>query len=76
MKNFLTKILILVFTIPLSLQLYAQDDLDGVLFAGIDNANTLTENYIRPFMVGFGAANSNGWYTTAATHKPLGFELW
>lgn len=75
MKNFSTKLLILIFTVPVSLQLYTQDDLDGILFAGIDNANTLTENYMRPFMVGFGAANSNGWYTTAATHKPLGFEL-
>jgi len=54
---------------------YAQDDLDAFLTAGIDNAEKLTEKYIEPFMVGAGAALNNGWYTTAAAHKSLGFEL-
>ena len=53
----------------------AQDDFDQLLEAGLEDANTLLEGYVGPALEGFGTGLGNGWYNTAATHKPAGFEL-
>ncbi|MBL6447234.1 hypothetical protein JMN32_13005 [Fulvivirga sp. 29W222] len=56
-------------------QVNAQNDLDQLLEAGIEDATILIEGYVDPFMVGFGTGLSNGWYNTAKAHKSLGFDL-
>ncbi|MEM1407878.1 MAG: DUF6588 family protein [Bacteroidota bacterium] len=56
-------------------QAQAQEDLDQLLEAGLEDANILVEGYLAPALRGFGMSLSNGWYNTAAAHKPLGFEL-
>lgn len=55
----------------------AQGDLDFSEFlkAGSADANTILGNYISPFAKGFGYGMASGWYNTAKTHKPLGFDL-
>ena len=34
-----------------------------------------SELYTSPMFTGFGLALNNGWYNTAATHKPLGLSI-
>jgi hypothetical protein len=51
------------------------DNVGDLLRGGIDDANLLLEAYLRPFGNGFGADVSNGWYTTAETHKLFGFDI-
>lgn len=53
----------------------AQDDFDRLLEAGVENANILLEGYVGPALEGFGTGLGNGWYNTAATHRPAGFDL-
>lgn len=76
MKKFTTKLMvsgaILFFGFN---QVNAQDDLDQLLDAGIEDATVLIEGYVDPFMKGFGTGLSNGWYNTAKAHKSLGFDL-
>ncbi|TRX57780.1 hypothetical protein FNH22_15340 [Fulvivirga sp. M361] len=55
--------------------LSAQNDFDVLLKGGIEDANQLIEGYVNPMMTGFGTALSNGWYNTAAPHKPFGMDL-
>ncbi|HNP18246.1 MAG TPA: hypothetical protein PKL31_07435 [Fulvivirga sp.] len=55
--------------------LKAQDDIDQFLAAGIQDANTLVEGYVKPLMVGFGSGLGGGWYNTAKAHKTAGFDL-
>jgi len=50
-------------------------DIDKLLQAGKEDANTLMGPYIDPFMKAFGFGFVNGWYNTAKPHKPLGFDL-
>jgi hypothetical protein len=55
----------------------AQGDLNFSEFlkAGSEDANTILGNYISPFAKGFGYGMAGGWYNTAKTHKPLGFDI-
>jgi len=53
----------------------AQDQIDVFLEAGVEDAETLLQNYINPFVKGFGYGINNGWNHTAKPHKTLGFDL-
>ncbi len=60
----------------------AQGDIDQLLAAiqedvilGTEDANTLIEGYMAPFMNGLGLAFANGWANTAKPHKTAGFDL-
>ena len=48
---------------------------DEIIIAGSEDMSTYMNHYIRPFMNSFGTGIANGWYNTAATHEPLGFDL-
>lgn len=50
-------------------------DISGFLNSGSENASTLMGNYLNPLFVGFGYGANGGWYNTAKTHKPGGFDL-
>lgn len=64
--------LILIST--LTLQLSSAQDIENILLAA-DDASLLLENYIRPAMNGLMYSMNGGWYSTAKTHKKLGFDL-
>jgi len=52
---------------------YTQE-LETILLAS-DDASKLSENYLSPAIKGLMYSINNGWYTTAKTHKKLGFDL-
>ena len=49
--------------------------LDKLLQAGEEDAALLIEGYIRPAATALGQGVVNGWYNTAKTHQPLGFDI-
>ncbi len=67
------KLALIAVTILLSYTAKAQD-LDVLLKAG-DDASLLFQNYMAPVMNGMSYSLNDGWYTTAKTHKKLGFDL-
>jgi hypothetical protein len=50
-------------------------ELGSFMAAGSSDAEKLLEAYISPWINGFGASMTGGWYNTAKTHKPGGFDL-
>jgi hypothetical protein len=48
---------------------------DGFLRAGVEEAEQLMGSYFEPAVLGFSYGMSNGWYNTAETHRPLGFDI-
>ena len=46
----------------------------NLLLAGED-ASLLTENYLSPAASGLMSGMNSGWYSTAKTHKKLGFDI-
>lgn len=68
------KRLITLLLLVLTMQLSKAQELESILLAA-DDASKLTENYIRPVMNGLMYSMNGGWYTTAKTHKKLGFDL-
>ena len=49
-------------------------DLESVLLAS-DDASLLLQNYLSPSMKGLMNSMNGGWYSTAKTHKKLGFDV-
>ncbi|WP_321309503.1 DUF6588 family protein [Marinifilum fragile] len=50
-------------------------DIEQFLLAGTEDASKLTEKYVNPVSKGFMYGLNNGWYSTARTHKKLGFDI-
>jgi hypothetical protein len=67
------KLVILILTLTLSYSAKSQN-LDELLKAS-DDASLLFQNYMTPVMDGMSYSLNDGWYTTAKTHKKLGFDL-
>lgn len=77
MKRFST-LLLASFTILFTLtkEVDAQiDELGSFMSTGTEDAEKLLNAYVSPWINGFGASLSGGWYNTAKTHKPGGFDL-
>lgn len=53
----------------------AQDEVVKFLNAGVDDAEILFTEYLRPLGAGLGTAITGGWYNTGKPHKLLGFDL-
>jgi hypothetical protein len=51
------------------------DEIGSFMAAGTSDAEKLLNAYVTPWINGFGASLSGGWYNTAKTHKPGGFDL-
>jgi hypothetical protein len=51
------------------------NDVGSMMAAGKADAELLFESYLSPYINGFGAAMAGGWYNTAETHKPGGFDI-
>ena len=50
-------------------------DLGNFLASGVDDAQNLFKPYLEPYINGFGASMTGGWYNTAKVHKLGGFDL-
>ncbi len=50
-------------------------DLGNFLATGANDAQKLFEPYLSPYINGFGASMTGGWYNTAKVHKLGGFDL-
>ncbi len=50
-------------------------DLGNFLATGAEDAQKLFEPYLAPYINGFGASMTGGWYNTAKVHKLGGFDL-
>jgi len=53
----------------------AQIDVGEVFQAGMADAKTLANPYLKPFGEMLGSSLNSGWYTSAKPHKVLGFDL-
>ncbi|TVR33013.1 MAG: hypothetical protein EA390_04425 [Balneolaceae bacterium] len=54
----------------------AQFDGSGdILLSGVNDANLLLKEYLRPFGNGFGADLNSGWVNSARPYRTLGFDL-
>ena len=71
------RVLILTFSVFLSISTSkAQvDELGNFMAAGVDDASKLFEAYLSPYINGFGASMTGGWYNTAKPHKLGGFDI-
>lgn len=65
-------VLILLFT---NVTIFAQNQLEDLLAAGIEDAQRFTEGYISPATEGVIYNLSNGWIQSAKVKKPLKFEI-
>ena len=67
--------LVLIVSLFSTSTIFAQDNIGEFLEAGVEDANTLVEGYVAPFMKGFGTGLGSGWLNTAEAHKNFGFDL-
>ncbi len=68
------KKIIVVLSLFVATQVSNAQELESILIAA-DDASKLTEGYINPIMKGLMYSMNGGWYTTAKTHKKLGFDI-
>jgi hypothetical protein len=74
----LTTLLTFVFFIQIGLINITRaqvDDLGSFMATGKEDAQKLMQAYLSPYLNAFGACLTGGWYNTAKTHKPGGFDL-
>lgn len=55
--------------------IYAQNDFDVILAAGVEDAQQFTSDYLRPGTNGLMYSMNNGWFNTADVKPFLGFEV-
>lgn len=75
MKRLKKKILLFVALFSFQGILLAQSDVVEFIQAGRADATKLFEAYLNPYAQALGNGLNNGWYTSAATHKILGFDV-
>jgi Family of unknown function (DUF6588) len=73
-KLYKIKLLVIAFLLGFG-SIKAQTDIVQFLNAGVDDAEILFTEYLRPFGAGFGTGMTGGWYNTGKPHKLLGFDL-
>jgi hypothetical protein len=76
MKATRSFILAIVFCTISSVSLKSQvADLGNFMAGNVDDASKLFEAYLSPYVNGFGASLTGGWYNTAKPHKLGGFDI-
>jgi len=74
-KSFKTAVLIAIFSLA-TLVSHSQIDQIGYLLAGgVNDAELMMTEYIRPLANSLGANLNGGWYNTAKPHKIGGFDI-
>ena len=71
MKKLLTVISLILF----SQSNIAQQNLNDLLAAGVNDAKTFSESYLLPATNGLAYGISSGWFNNAKTPKKYSFEL-
>ncbi len=69
------KMLFLIMGCAIVSTLTAQENIDELLAAGVNDAKRFSENYIKPANDGLAYGINVGWFNNAATPKRFGFEL-
>lgn len=72
--NKIALILVLFFSFG-SVKSFAQKEIIDFLNAGIEDANSLGQEYLRPYGEMLGVSLNGAWYNTAKVHKVLGFDV-
>lgn len=65
----------LVFFIALSFKAQSQLNNPDFIRGGLDDAQILFKEYLTPWANCLGSNINGGWYNTAETHEPLGFDI-
>jgi Family of unknown function (DUF6588) len=68
------KKIIVLLMLCVTSQLSQAQELESILIAA-DDASRITQGYINPAMKGLMYSMNGGWYSTAKTHKKLGFDI-
>ncbi|HLT52675.1 MAG TPA: DUF6588 family protein [Flavobacteriaceae bacterium] len=71
MKKLLFSAFILLTTCPL----FAQDNLDELLTAGVNDTKRFASDYLAPASEGVAFGMNNGWFNNAKAPKRFGFEI-
>ncbi len=71
----LKKSFVAIFALMLTFPMAAQDDVDGFLSAGLQDARVLSKAYLQPFGEMLGKSLNGGWYNTAKVHGVGGFDI-
>ncbi|MFW6327113.1 MAG: DUF6588 family protein, partial [Bacteroidota bacterium] len=50
-------------------------DLGNFMAGGVEDASALFDAYLSPYINGFGASLTGGWFNTAKPHKLGGFDI-
>ncbi|TYP95051.1 hypothetical protein LX73_0346 [Fodinibius salinus] len=74
-KLFQTFIVLLVLGFSANTAKAQLGDVSQILQSGINDANILVEEYLKPFGNGSGAGLNTGWTNTAKTHSKFGFDI-
>lgn len=73
-RKFITS-LILASIVGINITMAQLTDAGKFLAAGADDAEQLFEGYLGPYLNGFGASLTGGWYNTAKPHQLGGFDI-
>jgi len=65
-------LLIACISLPAQAQI---SNIEELIRAGQEDAQTLTQAYLKPLPSGFGADINSGWFMNAKPHQTLGFDL-
>jgi len=69
------KRIIFLLVVACSFQAMAQSNINEILAAGLNDAETFTTDYLSPASEGIMYSISNGWYNTADAKPLAGFEI-
>ncbi len=69
------KSIIPIFLILISISTFAQQNVDDLLAAGVNDAQKFTSDYLRPASDGLMYSMNNGWFSSGKSKKLLGFEI-
>ncbi|MCW3804188.1 DUF6588 family protein [Plebeiibacterium marinum] len=69
------KIIIALILCMSSVSMFSQFNIGSIFEAGMHDAKALADPYLKPYGEMLGTSLNTGWYTSAKTHKLLGFDI-
>jgi hypothetical protein len=69
------KLCLLILSFTFGYAALAQGEEEIFLQVGVRDSEALLQDYFSPLFKGIGYGFTSGWYNTAETHKPLGFDI-
>jgi hypothetical protein len=69
------KLILLAFISFFAVNAFSQISVGDYFKSGLDNAQILATEYMRPYGEMMGTSLNSGWYTSAKPHKLLGFDI-